>query len=121
MTMFSRAWAAPYVMARQELETLLREHGFVLASETLQVEREGSAAAEYRRPGARVRLEWDGKEHWLRLMTSTAGAEPAAHQWEDIEAMLREVPRVEMLTDASLAHARVNTLRSVLRRYLDPA
>lgn len=119
MTMFSRSWAVPYVLARQELETILREHGFAFAAEALVPEAMGSAWAEYRRPAARVRLEWDGKSHWLMLKASTAGAQPAAHQWEDIEVLLREVPRRELLTDTSLGHARVNVLRSVLRRYLD--
>ena len=71
--------------------------------------------------GARIRLEWNGANHWLRLQASTAGAQPATHQWEDIEVLLREVPRVQMLTDASLGHSRVNVLRSVLRRHLDRA
>ena len=35
MTMFSRTWAVPYVLARQELETTLREHGYSLAAEAL--------------------------------------------------------------------------------------
>jgi len=119
--MFSRTWAVPYVLARQELETILREYGFTLAAEALLPEASGSAWAEYRRAGGRVRLEWDGKDHWLRLKASTAGAQPAAHQWEDIEVLLRELPRAHMLTDGSLGHARVNTLRSVLRRHLDHA
>ena len=117
--MFSRTWAVPYVLARQELETILREHGFSLAAEGLFPEAFGSAWAEYRRPGARVRLEWDGKDHWLWLKVSTGGAQPALHQWEDMEVLLREVPRAQMLTDTALAHGRVNVLRSVLRRYLD--
>ena len=118
MTMFSRTWAVPYVLARQDLETTLREHGFSLAAETLLPEAMGSASAEYRRPGGRIRLQWDGKDHWLWLQTSTGGASPAAHQWEDMESLLRDVPRVQMLTDASLGHARVTVLHAVLRRYL---
>ena len=119
--MFTRAWAVPYVLARQELETTLREHGFSLAAEALLPEAASSAWAEYRKQGARIRLEWNGANHWLRLQASTAGAQPATHQWEDIEVLLREVPRTEMLTDTSLAHARVNVLHSVLRRHLDRA
>lgn len=119
MTMFSRAWPVPYVLARQELETILREHGFSLAAEALLPEASNSAWAEYRRPAARIRLEWNGANHWLRLQASTAGSQPATHQWEDLEVLLREVPRAEMLTDTSLAHARVNVLRTVLRRHLD--
>jgi len=121
MTMFSRAWAVPYVLARQELETILREYGFTLAAEALLPEAASSAWAEYRRTGGRIRLEWDGAKHWLRLLSSAAGAQPATHQWEDIEALLREVPPVQMLTDTSLAHTRVNALCSVLRRHLDRA
>ncbi len=121
MTMFSRAWAVPYVLARQELETLLREHGYTLAAEAMLPEAAGSAWAEYRRPAARIRLEWNGANHWLRLQSSTAGAQPAMHQWEDIEVLLREVPRQQMLTDASLGHARVSVLRTVLRRHLERA
>ena len=121
MTMFTRAWAVPYVLARQELETLLREHGYSLAAEALLPEAAGSAWAEYRRTGARIRLEWDGENHWLRLRVSTAGAQPAPHQWEELEAQPREVPRVHMLTDPSLAHARVDVLRSALRRHLERA
>ena len=121
MTMFSRTWAVPYVLARQELEPVLREYGFTLAAEALLPEATGSAWAEYRRPVARIRLEWNGANHWLRLQSSTAGVQPATHQWEDIEVLLREVPRQQMLTDASLGHARVNVLRTVLRRHLDRA
>ena len=119
--MFSRAWAVPYVMARQELETLLREHGFSLAAEALLPEAANGAWAEYRKQGARIRLEWNGANHWLRLQVSTAGAQPALHQWEDLEVLLREVPKAQMLTDTALAHARVNVLRTVLRRYVDRA
>lgn len=119
MTMFSRTWPVPYVLARQELETTLKEHGFSLAAEALLPEAAESAWAEYRKPGARIRLEWNGANYWLRLQASTAGAQPATHQWEDIEVLRREVPKVQMLTDTALAHARVNVLRSVLRRHLD--
>ena len=105
MTMFSRTWAVPYVLARQELETILREYGFSLAAEALLPEAAGSAWAEYRRPGARIRLEWDGTNHWLRLQSSTAGAQPATHQWEDIEVLLREVPRAAD-ADRHVARAR---------------
>ena len=121
MTMFSRTWAVPYVLARQELETTLREHGFSLAAEALLPEAANSAWAEYRKQGARIRLEWNGANHWLRLQASTAGAQPALHQWEDIEVLLRDVPRVAMLTDTSLGHARVTVLHTVLRRYLNRA
>lgn len=121
MTMFSRTWAVPYVLARQELETTLREHGFSLAAEALLPEADNSAWAEYRKQGARIRLGWNGANHWLRLQASTAGVQPATHQWEDIEVLLREVPKVEMLTDTSLAHARVNVLRAALRRHLERA
>ncbi len=121
MTMFSRVWAVPYVLARQELEVILREYGFTLAAEALLPEAANSAWAEYRRPGARLRLEWNGANHWLRLQASTAGAQPATHQWEDIEVLLRQVPHAQMLTDASLGHARVNVLRVALRRHLERA
>jgi hypothetical protein len=58
---------------------------------------------------------------YSRTRTVPAGAQPATHQWEDLEVLLREMPRVETLTDASLGHARVNVLRSALRRHLDRA
>lgn len=119
MTRFSRDWAVPYVMARLQLEPILQEFGFSLASEALQPESFGSSQADYTRRGERLRLMWDGKDRWLWIAVSTGGERPSYHQWTDLESLRGPAPAATMLTDGELGQARVDTLSRVLRHYLE--
>jgi hypothetical protein len=108
-----------YQQARATLEPLLEARGFQLAAECHYPEAFGSAHAEYRRRGMRLRLIWDGKDRWLWMSHAPQAnnAMPREDTYRDLEAsdagpapsalMLRQGPaadgRIRQLIDRAVA------------------
>jgi hypothetical protein len=108
-----------YQQARATLDPLLKARGFQLASECHYPEAFGSAYAEYRRPGMRLRLTWDRKDRWLWMTHASQvdKAIPPDDMYRDLEAsdagalpsalMLRKGPvtdeRIRQLVDRAVA------------------
>ena len=77
-----------YQQARATLEPLLEARGFQLAAECYYPDAFGSAHAEYRRRGMRLRLIWDGKDRWLWMTHApqVENAMPREDTYRDLEA-----------------------------------
>jgi hypothetical protein len=75
--------------ARARLEAVLDEFDFQLAAEYHLREAFGSAEAEYKRRGLRVRLTWDGRDRslWFEVAPASGpNVHPLPGAWQDLES-----------------------------------
>lgn len=102
-----------YQQARTTLEPLLEARGFKLAAECHYPEAFGSAHAEYRRRGMRLRLMWDGKDRWLWMTQAPQmnNASPLEDTYRDLETADEEpAPSALMLRQGPVADERIRRL-----------
>ena len=119
-----RTLDATYLRARDRLEAILDDQGFRLASEYHMPEAFGSAEAEYKRRGLRVRLTWDGKDRWLWFKVAPApetAVHPHPSTWRDLEIQIDAAPTGAYLRDDTVVERRIQELERALRAYLDAA
>jgi hypothetical protein len=109
-----------YEQARNRIEAVLAQYGFVLAAESHVPAAFGSAEAEYRRRGLWLRLTWDGKDRWLWIKVAPVpgAAHPLPSAWRDLEAIVGAPAAGAYLTPGSVAEQRIATLEGALREYL---
>src|SRR6187399_1621793 len=79
----------PVMLAiRHVVEAELSRLGFQIASEQFDYDAFRSASFEYWRPGARVRLTWDGKDRWawVNVAPQLTKAFPPQDSYVDVDA-----------------------------------
>jgi len=116
--LFPRELPEPFAAARADLEPVLEAVGFRLAGESYHPEAFGSASADYRQRGRRLRLIWDGKDRWLWLEASPAGNDhPTAADYRDVEKLVGRAP-AGFAVEADLIQERLMQLRAALQELL---
>jgi len=111
-----------YRKARETLEPVLRNHGFELAAECYYPEAFGSAHAEFKRTGLRVRLVWDGKDRWLWMSYAPqeGDAHPKPGTYRSIGSPAEEASTPALvLRDGPTAERRIRQLTDQLVAVLD--
>jgi hypothetical protein len=105
---------SPVVLViRRLVEEDLERRGFHLASEQLHYDAFGSAQFEYCRRGARLRLIWDGKDHWawISLAPQPTGAFPHPDAYHDIDGSTgKSTSVVPFLTTTEQGRVRAHEL-----------
>ena len=112
-----------FLLARTVIEDLLDSAGYHLAAEAHYPDAFGSADAEYRGRHERIRLVWDGKDHWLGLSVAhpvASNQHPRASDWQPLEPQSAGAPR-QFLRPGTAADARIAELREALCRHLGSA
>lgn len=101
------------------VEAELAPLGFRLASETTHYASFGSAAVEYEHSRARVRLVWDGRDHWIDVKGARA---VAPDRWSEFEAVPvappASNPHAHVLRPGRVADEYVANLVAALRHFL---
>jgi hypothetical protein len=112
-----------YIEAREACEAVLRPAGYSLFYEEHAPGSFGSALAEYRLRLRRVRLIWDGKDHFLGLsVVQTAAPDqfPTPGAWRPLESASRRAP-AQFLRPGPAATERIEELRGVLAHFIESA
>ena len=118
-----RALDQVYVQARAAVEAALEQAGYALACECHHPDAFGSAEAEYRGPGRRLRLTWDGKDRWLGLASAPVDGpshHPAPSAWRSVEPTRGSAPS-QFLRLGPAADRRIVELEQALRAHLGAA
>src|SRR5918998_3883710 len=99
-----------YRQARASLDPVLEARGFRLAAECHYPDAFGSAHAEYRARGIRLRLIWDGKDRWLWVTHAPQidSAIPRDQSYKDLEASgAGSPPSARVLREGPIADERI--------------
>jgi hypothetical protein len=110
-----------FQVALEQLEPIFERFGFKLASECHHPESFGSAHAEYRRRGLRLRLVWDGKDRWLwvQYARSAGDSMPREQDYLGLETAADAATNRTHTTPPEMAGARVRELATRLEAFLN--
>lgn len=109
------AWPDAFLRAREWIDPVLKAYGLRTFGVEQDDEPGGSAFAEYRRAGLRVRLVWEGREQALWVEHAREVDAQIVSRWTDVEW---SVAGERLPLDTATDDARLDRLATAVARFL---